>query len=287
MAPPTPLYTSAFHTPPTRSISDGRWASRARGGRSLLRPAFTLIELLVVVAIIAILVGITMPALGSARETARRVKCAANLRSQGLALQLYMDDSKGVLPATQPLYDPYYDLDNPPLPPAISSPHLIHVLTKYMSIALPTVEDSSQSPPLYTTVSDSLICPSDRTGRDAQTNYQPVWRGNAWSYSYFAGDLMLAGEFLTVAADVLAPAVTKTYEQIRWKDLPVIFDFEDWHPGRTGLVPRNAVYFGDWRADWATDLTKYQNRNLRADQLWQELVCDIGRFGGIRLPGCN
>ena len=82
-------------------------------------------------------------------------------------------------------------------------------------------------------------------------------------------------------------AVTKTYDQIRWKDLPVILAFEDWHPGRRGQIPRHAVYFGASRADWATDLTKYQNRNLRADQLWQELVCDIGRFGGIRLPGCR
>lgn len=257
--------------------------------RRFMRPAFTLIELLVVVAIIAILVGITMPALGNARETARRVKCAANLRSQGLALQMYMDDSKGILPATQPLYDPNYDIDHPPPPEEPGGPHIIHVLAKYMSLALPMPEDLAQAPPLYLNVSDALICPSDRSGKDAATQYQPVWRGNAWSYSYFAGDLMLAGDFLTIPPDVLAPAVTKTYEQMRWRELPVIFDFDDWHPLRKGKnqPPRNCVYFGDWRADWATDLTKYQNQALRADQLWAELVCDIGRFGGLRLPGCN
>ncbi|MEZ6242036.1 MAG: prepilin-type N-terminal cleavage/methylation domain-containing protein [Phycisphaerales bacterium] len=63
------------------------------------RHAFTLIELLVVIAIIALLIAILLPALGSARETSKTIKCASQLRQQGIGLSTYVIDEGGYFPA--------------------------------------------------------------------------------------------------------------------------------------------------------------------------------------------
>jgi len=71
------------------------------------RAAFTLVELLVVIGIIAVLIGILLPALSRARQSAQTVACQSNLRTIGQGLVLYCNMNHGSLPFGD-LVDPNY-----------------------------------------------------------------------------------------------------------------------------------------------------------------------------------
>jgi len=62
------------------------------------RHGFTLVELLVVIGIVAMLMGILLPALGKARDAAKMTQCASNIRQLFAAVSLYVNDNHGFCP---------------------------------------------------------------------------------------------------------------------------------------------------------------------------------------------
>ena len=77
------------------------------------RNGFTLVELLVVIGIIAVLIAILLPVLQNAREQARQVACANNMRQIAFAAMAYANDNGGQLPA------PIGRLPQPPPTPQV------------------------------------------------------------------------------------------------------------------------------------------------------------------------
>lgn len=136
--------------------------------------AMTLIELLVVMAIIAVLVGVLLPALRGAREEGRSAKCAATLHNAGMAMTMYLDANDGA-------FWPYFtDLPGPGggrqwwfgLERGGASPSQTHrALDKSAGFLGPFMGASA----------DDLLCPSFPY---AQPKYFPKFSPFAGGYGY-------------------------------------------------------------------------------------------------------
>jgi prepilin-type N-terminal cleavage/methylation domain-containing protein len=191
------------------------------------RGGFTLIELLVVVGIIAVLIAITVPALGQARQASQRVKCLANLKGLGVGVAVFLNESEEkFLPYCLPLDD------SAVLGPADPSP----------GEANPGGIIATFAPMLETV--EVFICPADKDIPPQLSEDDVIGRHS--SYEYWAGTLMLARE---IFRDDMTPwiAVTRFYENN--PDFPVFADSSERHPGGVEY-DQNALYYGDWRADW-------------------------------------
>lgn len=235
------------------------------------RRGFTLIELLVSISIIAILLGILIPSLSKARESARRVRCLSNLRGLGTGLSLYMDTNGRILPKVSFLQD-QAEGDGE------SDETLLDVLDSFIDAPRPRREIPDDPNALYISV-EPYVCPGDRKSSDEESGFEPVWRVYGTSYSYVPGLFIYFLEGLTVPRPEFG--VTKAYENRR--DWPVLADAswdsreEAWHKGRSGELPGAcALFFTDGRADWAP--------RQASDTELALFLKEAARFGGLHLP---
>ncbi len=214
--------------------------------------AFTLIELLVVISIIALLIGILLPALGKAKAEGWKTQCLSNLRGLGTSLQLYFNDSDGVLP--------WIDLiagadENE------NSIDLFDVLDAYIDAPRPYREDPDDLESHNWIVELPYRCPADRGGLDAE-NPDPAYRTWGLSYMMVASEIYFGLEALNaIDPDNADPAiaaqekwkgqraVSRTYDQFanRGRKLAVIRDFDRFHLS-SNADGRNALYW-DGSAD--------------------------------------
>lgn len=80
------------------NVRDARFAGIHTKRRAGFAPGFTLVELLVVIGIIAVLIGMLLPALNRARRAAADTVCASNLKQFANGCVIYMTENKGWMP---------------------------------------------------------------------------------------------------------------------------------------------------------------------------------------------
>src|SRR5439155_4027680 len=123
--------------------------------------AFTLVELLVVLAVIGVLAGLLLPAIGKAKEAGRATACLSNLRQIGIALQLYVQDNNNKMPVMR---DKSFDPTTPTVTNALPGPDV--VLSNYLG-AVRVLRCPSDRKRIYERTGSSYAWNSLLNGQDA------------------------------------------------------------------------------------------------------------------------
>jgi prepilin-type N-terminal cleavage/methylation domain-containing protein/prepilin-type processing-associated H-X9-DG protein len=198
------------------------------------RRAFTLVELLVVIGIIAILIGILLPVISRARKSAARTACRGQLHDIANLFQLYLNDSKGRIPRTNPL---------PSYTPSINIfPYLVEVFDPY----------TKKSRKVWHCPVDQITRDENRT--ENQVNSDPRYLGagltsNAETYFQREGSSYEYNTWVNafMGGDMFVQALAESQQKrgIDATHLRLFNDFEPFH-SRKGTNGSTNALFADW-----------------------------------------
>lgn len=194
------------------------------------KPGFTLIEMLVALTIIGILTALILPAVQSARESSRRLKCASNLKQIGIALAAY-EQAAGAYPPRIG-YSPHVML----LPWLEQKPLYDSVNFDPMPLeAMLNFENHHVT--ISTTVVDTFLCPStplrSMPGSGAFTSYG----GNAGVHFHKDGDNGIFGTRTTMATKV-SDGLSNTAVFSEYETLPGSVHESRWNRVQFLIEPR-------------------------------------------------
>ena len=211
-----------------------------RGQR--VSPGFSLLELLVVVAIIAILTSMALPSLGRAKELARRVACATNLRQLGVALRMYAHENDGWYPVEELCGNPQSALTGSLFPRYVSNRDMFYCPSADQ------IEPYAQS--------DEYGGP----GGDSVVNTDDNWERSYISYKYFSITRRDTRMPLPLRLSEYPHLLKDDSPLHRWlisdwvrKDAPVFPHWEEggWGGGRNVLFADISVRFVQHRTPYA------------------------------------
>lgn len=199
-------------------LETGRQGRPSDISNTLSLTGFTLVEVLVVLSIMAMLLGILVPALAAARRVAYKTACKENLHGCAIAFRMYLDENKNIMPT----------ITNMPVSVPIDNPLPIYtVLKKYLS-----------GP-------EALKCPADKWSEKNTSYFRE--EGSSYEYNTYPPPFP-EGPFNHQDRKIEGKGMTMTRRGedvlVSWADIFILRDYEDFH-GKAGKVGSRMYFYAD------------------------------------------